>query len=423
MQGFNMGRYRPPSTLDNALSSSPSSNNNKRASSSTASSSSLPANRGAKPEQTVRFEMPFAIWCTTCQPEAIIGQGVRFNAAKRRAGRYHSTTEWLFLMRHPPCGGTIQIRTDPRNTAYVVVSGARKRDYGDDDHPLATGDPDRGAILTDEERQKLRSDAFSNLEKTIADRRAHDAAALRIDELRGAANRAWRDDYASNRRLRDHFRHGRRERERAAAADDDLRDRLGFGYDVAPETEEDARRAAVVEFRALPSDDAEDGDARAGGRSDRHDDDVLSKPLFGEAAVAGQRRAQIQPVNGSAGTVTGTGTGLSGEEKKKSVAMLKRERERQKQKGKFVSIVMGNTMAGRDPFLSSHNGNNNNNTNGSREKTPPVGRIGIPGVKRKRAAGSAADGGGGGGGGSEQPAVKAAKSASTSLVAYGSDSD
>ncbi|KAK2772807.1 hypothetical protein FQN53_004444, partial [Emmonsiellopsis sp. PD_33] len=40
-------------------------------------------------ELTVRFEMPFAIWCATCAPTsdtALIGQGVRFNALKKRVG-------------------------------------------------------------------------------------------------------------------------------------------------------------------------------------------------------------------------------------------------------------------------------------------------------------------------------------------------
>ena len=28
----------------------------------------------------MRFELPFAVWCQHCKPEAIVGQGVRFNA-------------------------------------------------------------------------------------------------------------------------------------------------------------------------------------------------------------------------------------------------------------------------------------------------------------------------------------------------------
>ena len=304
MQGFNMGRYRPPSTLDTSLSAS----------------SSKPSHRKQqlKAQPTVRFEMPFAIWCTTCQPEVIIGQGVRFNATKHVAGKYHSTTIWLFRMRHPACGGTIEIQTDPKNTAYVVMSGARKRDYGDEGEVV----PGQESIITDEERQKMRSAAFGKLEKTIHDRELHDASTERIEGLQQAAQ-GWRDDYSANQRLRKAFRNGRHEREKEAAANEVLQDRLGFGYELLPGTEEDSRRAAIVDFQPLE----ENGDA-------------LSKPLFGERPVAREGKR-----------------------------MLKSDKEKEKQKGKFMSTLMGNTRVAKDPFL-----------NGEREKGPAR----IPGVKRKR---------------------------------------
>ncbi|CRK48657.1 hypothetical protein BN1723_020625, partial [Verticillium longisporum] len=96
MQGFNMGRYVPPD-LEGTVSGN-------------ALHAKLPPGRSAaKPGvQTVRFEMPFAIWCSTCPKPTIIGQGVRFNAEKRRTGAYHSTPIWTFRMRHAACGGTIE---------------------------------------------------------------------------------------------------------------------------------------------------------------------------------------------------------------------------------------------------------------------------------------------------------------------------
>ncbi|KJZ74642.1 hypothetical protein HIM_05992 [Hirsutella minnesotensis 3608] len=116
MQGFNMGRYVPPevegTTTGNRL-------HGRRA-------------PGAGPSPTVRFEMPFAVWCGTCPQPTLIGQGVRFNAEKRRVGSYHSTPVWAFCMRHADCGGAIEVRTDPQNTAYVVVAGGKRRDHGDD---------------------------------------------------------------------------------------------------------------------------------------------------------------------------------------------------------------------------------------------------------------------------------------------------
>lgn len=82
---------------------------------------------------TVRFELPFAVWCQHCKPEAIVGQGVRFNAAKKKAGNYHSTPIWSFKMKHTACGGEWEIRTDPKTTQYICIEGCRKRDYGPQD--------------------------------------------------------------------------------------------------------------------------------------------------------------------------------------------------------------------------------------------------------------------------------------------------
>jgi coiled-coil domain-containing protein 130 len=37
----------------------------------------------------IRFEMPFNIWCSSCND--MIGKGARFNAEKSHDGGYHST--------------------------------------------------------------------------------------------------------------------------------------------------------------------------------------------------------------------------------------------------------------------------------------------------------------------------------------------
>ena len=130
MQGFNMGSYVPPDkeglTTGNAL------------------------HRKRTTPATVRFEMPFAVWCMNCPKPTIIGQGVRFNATKTRVGAYHSTPIWAFRFKHNICGGELEVRTDPKNTAYVVTEGGRKRDTGegkDEEEGLEGG----RKILTDGE--------------------------------------------------------------------------------------------------------------------------------------------------------------------------------------------------------------------------------------------------------------------------------
>ena len=195
---------------------------------------------------TVRFEMPFAIWCTTCPKPSIIGQGVRFNAEKKKVGNYHTTPVYSFRMKHVSCGGWIEIRTDPKNTAYVVTEGAKKRDTGEDK-------VEEGEILikTEEEREKLANDAFAALEGKVDDKRQASNDKSRIEELQRAKNRDWSDPGEANRRLRNTFRAERKIRQKKDGLTEELKDRMSLGMDLLEETEEDRRRAGFVEFGNL----------------------------------------------------------------------------------------------------------------------------------------------------------------------------
>lgn len=199
--------------------------------------------------QTVRFEMPFAVWCTTCRPHGIIGQGVRFNAIKAKVGNYYSTPIWSFRMRHPACGGTIEIRTDPQNTTYVVTEGGKARDYGEQSDRVREGE-NGVPILTPEERERRREDAFASLEGKVEDKKLLKDTAQRIDELYDARDRDWDDTWSANKRVRASFRQERKILEKEATATEALKARLGTDIDILPENEEDRARARLVTFEA-----------------------------------------------------------------------------------------------------------------------------------------------------------------------------
>lgn len=228
-----MGRYVPPEfeglKSGNAL-------NNKHA-------LGARANKSSQGILTVRFEMPYPIWCTTCPKPTIIGQGVRFNAEKKKVGNYYSTPIFSFRMKHNACGGWIEIRTDPKNTAYVVVEGARKRDTGEG--KVEEGDI---KILTEEEREELRTNAFASLEGKVEDKRRLEGAKLRLEELQSLSDQQWEDPYSLNKRLRNTFREGRKLREHEAGVTSALQDRMSLGIDLLPENADDVRRAGFVEF-------------------------------------------------------------------------------------------------------------------------------------------------------------------------------
>ncbi|KAG9187093.1 hypothetical protein G6011_04964 [Alternaria panax] len=309
MQGFNMGRYYPPDA------SNPPSFNN----------SSHPlgkrANKISQGILTVRFELPFAVWCGHCNPPAIIGQGVRFNAEKKKVGNYHSTPVWSFRMKHSACGGWWEIRTDPQNSEYVVVEGARRRDYGPagkGDEALAEGDL---KFLTEEEKQKRREDAFANLEGKLEEKGIEKQNRKRVEELYDKAE-VWRDPYDVNARLRREFREKRKIWKKEDKYKEGMQDKFSLGLDIMDETEADRTRAGLIEFGATATDDRKLGD-------------LQWKPLFADKKVA-QKALNDKTVQNIPPT-----------------KKLKADIAREKSRLELQQTLVGNTKAAIDPFLHS----------------------------------------------------------------------
>ncbi|KAL8820882.1 MAG: hypothetical protein Q9191_007423 [Dirinaria sp. TL-2023a] len=254
MQGFNMGRYVPPehegTTSANKLAGKHALGSRAR--------------KSAQGILTVRFEMPFAIWCLTCPKPTIIGQGVRFNAEKKKVGNYHSTPIFSFRMKHNVCGGPIEIRTDPKNTAYLVTEGAKKRDTGEDKE----AEDGQISVRTEEERARLQNDAFAALEVKVDDKRQQSTDKSRIEELQTVKEKDWDDPYAASKKLRRVFRADRKLRQEKEKGTEALKDRMSLGLDILEETEADRSRAGLVDFGAM---DAQTAAMRA-----------KAKPLFGQ---------------------------------------------------------------------------------------------------------------------------------------------
>lgn len=284
--------------------------------------------------------MPFPIWCTTCPKPTIIAQGVRFNAEKKKVGNYYSTAIFSFRMKHNVCGGAIEIQTDPKNTAYVVTEGAKRRDTGEDKE-TALGDGEiflEGMRVGEEVKEK---DPFEQAEGKGADKAAATEQQTRVKELKRLRDRDWADPYEASRRLRKPFREQRKIREADEAKGEHLATIYGLGVEMLPEIQEDGKRAALVEF----------GEPRATIEGEDALREVAGKPLFGNG------KGEIK------GTEMPDGKNRKRKEKPEDVAKRKREALQRE--------LRGNTMAVIDPFLGIGKDFRSNN-----------GRI-IPGVKKK----------------------------------------
>lgn len=270
----------------------------------------------------------------TCKPhETIIGQGVRFNAEKKKVGNYYSTPVYSFRMRHTQCGGWIEIRTDPRNTAYVVVEGARKRETADDQVPGAIGGLGEIAVRLGGDNKE--EDPLARLEGKVVDKKQAETATSRILDLQRRQDRDWDDPYEKSRRLRRTFRVERKGLERAEANREALKDKMSLGIDVADETEEDRVWAGLVDF----------------GHSHSHTHPGMEQDAVDEAVA---RTTRLRPLFKSQTPSKSSGP-ANGKAKKhgrrhKAADLLAERRSA------FRNELTGNTRAAVDPFLSTTNG-------------------------------------------------------------------
>lgn len=232
-------------------------------------------------------------------------------------------------MKHNVCGGWIEIRTDPKNTAYVVAEGAKKRDTGDD--KVLDGDL---RMRTEEEREKLRNDAFAALEVKVDDRKQTAISKSRIEELQLDKDKNWDDPYAASKNLRRAFRADRKARQKQEALSEDLKDRMSLGIHLLEENEDDRRRAGFVDFGEIEGQTA-----------------ILkakSKPLFAQTTPAPLKLP-------------------------KQNTKLKKVAESQQKREKIRKELGDNTRAALDPFLNV-------------EKTSSLfGSAAIPAIKWKKA--------------------------------------
>ncbi|CAA7265566.1 unnamed protein product [Cyclocybe aegerita] len=168
-----------------------------------------------------RFELPFNIWCGTCNNH--IGMGVRYNAEKKKIGAYYSTPIFSFRCKCHLCDGWFEIQTDPKNTRYVVVSGARQKD--EDWNPEDNG----GFAIHDTEKESAEIDPLAALEKTTdAKRQMETVAKPRIESLQVVSEHYNSDPYSLSLKARKKFREEKKVEQQKRKADDDLKGRYGL---------------------------------------------------------------------------------------------------------------------------------------------------------------------------------------------------
>ncbi|KIO34288.1 hypothetical protein M407DRAFT_16827 [Tulasnella calospora MUT 4182] len=190
-----------------------------------------------------RFELPFNIWCGTCNNH--IGMGVRYNAEKKKVGNYYSTPIYSFRCKCHLCDGWFEIQTDPKNTRYVVTSGARKQEQDWD--PEENG----GFAAHETDPDKPPDDPLAALEKTAIQKQTVETVAKpRVEALQGLSEHYNADPYALSVKVRKKFREEKKAEKRKREEDDDFKTKWALDKDLQLVPDEEVRTEAKEAWEA-----------------------------------------------------------------------------------------------------------------------------------------------------------------------------
>lgn len=113
-------------------------------------------------------------------------------------------------MNCPTCNYTIKVKTDPENSDYKFILGAKRI--------FKTEEATDGRVI-DQKVQKLKFvNPFARLEGKIDDERKKNDERPRIQSIIDLNESRWKDDYAANSLLRKRFRKDKGKKVTAEAA-------------------------------------------------------------------------------------------------------------------------------------------------------------------------------------------------------------
>ncbi|KAF5359166.1 hypothetical protein D9756_003171 [Leucocoprinus leucothites] len=230
----------------------------------------------------VRFELPFNIWCGGCNNH--IGMGVRYNAEKKKIGNYYSTPIFSFRCKCHLCDNWFEIQTDPKNTRYVVTSGARQKDEEWD--PEENG----GFAIHDPDKKGTPDDPLAALEKTSeAQANLTKVQIPRLEALQSVSEHYNADPYSLSLKVRRKFREEKKIDQQKRKADDDLKGRYGLPASLSlleddAEAKEEAKSAWAEARQKLQS--QEGAKRRRIGGVDVVVTPSLSRPASGSSSAS-----------------------------------------------------------------------------------------------------------------------------------------
>ncbi|OSX59036.1 hypothetical protein POSPLADRAFT_1151380 [Postia placenta MAD-698-R-SB12] len=215
--------------------------------------------------------------------------GVRYNAEKKKIGNYFSTPIYSFRCKCHLCDGWFEIQTDPKNTRYIVTSGARQKDEEWDPEENG-GFAIHSEIFPDTDPNEAPVDPLAALEKsTDAQNYMNQVQVPRLEALQNVSDHYGSDPYSLSRIVRKRFREEKKVEKAKQESDERLKNSYGLPEVLAltEETEDtraDARERWQLERQALRS--------REDAKRRKLDQEIVIKPRSSLTSSAVPLRAR-----------------------------------------------------------------------------------------------------------------------------------
>ncbi|KAK2583780.1 hypothetical protein KPH14_009685 [Odynerus spinipes] len=154
----------------------------------------------------------------------------------------HGNFTW-FRMKCHLCDNHFEIKTDPANLDYVIVSGARRQEN--------RWDPKENEQIVPETKEvshRLYDDAMYKLEHKAEDKKVAKSRDKTLESAILLNEATWKDDYSSNCALRSAFRAKKKELQKKQGLNQLLLNKSGLKIDLVDEHEDDIKTAKLLTY-------------------------------------------------------------------------------------------------------------------------------------------------------------------------------
>ncbi|PAV16536.1 hypothetical protein PNOK_0815600 [Pyrrhoderma noxium] len=215
--------------------------------------------------------------------------GVRYNAEKKKIGNYYSTPIYSFRCKCHLCDNWFTIETDPKNTRYVVASGARKKEEDwdpEENGGFAIHDPDKAGP----------SDPLATLEKTAqAESDLKTIQKPRIEALQSLSDHYNSDPFTHSARVRKYFRSEKKLDAARKEADDIVKDKYALPESLQLETENESTKAEARQAFILGKNEQRANDESRQRRLEEAETGSIGPSLFSKRTFdQGWRESLVQ---------------------------------------------------------------------------------------------------------------------------------